>query len=171
MQKTKLFSGIQSEGGETDHCQRVYRLNILIDPFMTTANAPVAPEPPANLLRAPVLAQRHLGQYPGLVIYPWSDFVFTSAHGESEGLVGSITPIGPVLSALTGDRGFVNVYNLSKLGWVMSCFHQGTNLVSLFLGKLCVISHVRSSCLVVRNRLVMLLQLAFLASGGVALRT
>ena len=95
MQKTKLFSGIQSEGGETDHRQIVYRLNRLVDPVMTTANAPVAPEPPTNLLRAPVLAQCHLGQYPGLVIYAWSDFVFTSAHGKSAGLGGSITPIGP----------------------------------------------------------------------------
>ncbi len=53
----------------------------------------------------------------------------------------------------------------------MTCFHQGMNLVWLFLGKLRVAFHVDSSCLAVRDRLVMLLQLAFLASGGVALRS
>ena len=85
------------------------------------------------------------------------------------GLGGPITPKIPVSSALRADCGFVNIYNPGNLSRVMTCFHQGMNLVSLLLGKLCVASHVYSSCLAVRDRLVMLLQLAFLASGGVAL--
>ena len=92
-------------------------------------------------------------------------------HGKSVDLGGSIIPKTPVSSVLTADCGFVNIYNLGNLGRVMTCFHQGMNLVSLFLGKLRVASHVYSSCLAVRDRLVMLLQLAFLASGGVALRS
>ena len=103
--------------------------------------------------------------------YPWSDLVLASIHGKSVGLGGSITPKTPVSSALTADCGFVNIYNPGNLGRVMTCFHQGMNLVSLLLGKLRVASHVYSSCLAVRDRLVMLLQLAFLASGGVALRS
>ena len=132
---------------------------------------PVAPEPQTDLLRTPVLAQRHLDQYPGFAPYPWSDLVLASIHGKSVGLGGSITPKTPVSSALTADCGFVNIYNPGNLGRVRTCFHQGMNLVSLFLGKLRVASHVYASCLAVRDRLVMLLQLAFLASGGVALRS
>ena len=97
--------------------------------------------------------------------------LLASIHGKSVGLGGSITPKIPVSSTLTADCGFVNIYNPGNLGRVMTCFHQGMNLVSLFLGKLRVASHVYSSCLAVRDRLVMLLQLAFLASGGVALRS
>ena len=143
----------------------------MIDPFITDANTPVAPEPQTDLLRTPVLAQRHLDQYPGFVPYPWSDLVLASIHGKSVGLGGSITPKTPVSSALTADCGFVNIYNPGNLGRVMTCFHQGMNLVSLLLGKLRVASHVYASCLAVRDKLVMLLELAFLASGGVALRS
>ena len=129
----------------------------------------LAPEPQTDLLKTPVLAKRHLDQYPGFVLYLWSDLVLASIHGKSVGLGGPITPKTPVSSALTADCGFVNIYNPSNLGRVMTCFHQGMNLVSLFLSKLRGAFHVCSSCLAVRDRLVMLLQLAFLASSGVAL--
>ena len=94
-----------------------------------------------------------------------------SIHGKSVGLGGPITPKIPVSSALRADCGFVNIYNPGNLSRVMICFHQGMNLASLFLGKLRAASHVYSPCLAVRDRLAMLLQLAFLASGGVALRS
>ena len=143
----------------------------MIDPFMTDANTRVAPEPQTDLLRTPVLPQRHLDQYPGFAPYPWLGLALASIHSKSVGLGGSINPETPVSSALTADCGFVNIYNSGNLVRVMTCFHQGMNLVSLFLSKLRVAFHVYSSCLAVRDRLVMLLQLAFLASGGVALRS
>ena len=76
----------------------------------------LAPEPQTDLLKTPVLAQRHLDQYPGFVPYPWSDLVLASIHGKSAGLGGSITPKTPVSSALTADCGFVNIYNPGNLG-------------------------------------------------------
>ena len=134
---------------------------------MTDANTPVAPEPQTDLLRTPVLVQRHLDQYPGFV--PLS--VVGPCIGVDSWQIGEpITPKTPVSSALTADCGFVNIYNPGNLGRIMTCFHQGMNLVSFFLSKLRVASHVYSSCLAVRDRLVMLLQLAFLASGGVEFR-
>ncbi len=59
---------------------------------------------------------------------------------------------------------------LSLLNHKLTYFHQSVNLVSLFLGQFRVASHVGPFCLAVRDRLLIQLQLAFLASGGVEFR-
>ena len=64
----------------------------------------------------------------------------------------------------------MNIYDPGNPGRARTYFYHGMNLVSLFLGKQRVASHEGSFCLAVRDRLVMQLQLALLASGRVALR-
>ena len=129
---------------------------------MTDANTLVAPEPQTDLLRTPVLAQRHLDQYPGFAPYPWLGLALASIHSKSVGLGGSINPETPVSSALTADCPWITTNYLGDFGLLMACFLESINLVSFSLGKLRVASHVDSSCLAVRDRLVMLLQLALL---------
>jgi hypothetical protein len=63
--------------------------------------------------------------------------------GQSLGLLGAIAALAAIAAQLTTDRRSVHTEEASDLALSASVLHQGINLVSLFLGKLCV-AHQRS---------------------------
>ena len=117
--------------------------NVLVDPFMADLKTVVVLEPIRYLLRAPFLADQRFDQSPGGGFYAIPGFL-ASVQSKLLGLFGSITFLSTITSKFSADRGFVNLHMVCNFRLYMSCFQKYVNLVSLFLGKLRVGSHLCS---------------------------
>ena len=122
--------------------------NVLVDPFMADLKTVVILKPIRYLLRAPILADQCFDQDPDRSFYLISDFL-ASVQCKLMSLLGSITFLSTIASHFSADRGFVNTDYSSYLDLQMSHFQEGVNLISLFLGKLRVGSHLCSFDVVV----------------------
>ncbi len=122
--------------------------NVLIDPFVADLKTVVLFQPTRCLFRAPVLAEQCFDQGPGGDFDAILGFL-ASVQTKLMCLFGSISFHSTITSQFSADRGFVNIDLTRNFRLVVCCFHKGINLVSLFLGKLCVGSHRCSFDLVV----------------------
>jgi hypothetical protein len=117
--------------------------NVLVDPFMADLKIVVFLEPIRYLLRAPFLADQRFDPDPGEGIYAIQRFL-ASVQSKLMSLLWPITFMPTIASELSADRGFVNIDYSSYLDLRMSHFQESVNLISLFLGKLRVGSHLCS---------------------------
>ncbi len=117
--------------------------NVLVDPLMTDLKTVVLLEPIRNLLRAPVLADQCFDQDPGGGFYAIPGFL-TSVQCKLMSLLGEISSQPTIASDFSADRGFVNLHMVCNFRLYVSRFQKYVNLVSLFLGKLRVGSHLCS---------------------------
>ncbi len=117
--------------------------NVLVDPFMADLKVVVFLEPIRYLLRAPFLADQCLNQDPGEGIYAIQRFL-ASVQSKLMSLLWPITFLPTIASEFSADRGFVNLHMVCNFRLYVSCFQKYVNLVSLFLGKLRVGSHLCS---------------------------
>ncbi len=118
---------------------------------MADANTSLDLEPEADLFRAPVLTQQCFDQLPGFFLDPWLRLVVPPIYCKLMRLFRPITTQALVSADLSTYRGFRHTDDIGYLELDMSCFHQCLNLVSLFLGKLCVAAHRCSTFLAVRE--------------------
>jgi hypothetical protein len=117
--------------------------NVLVDPFMADLKIVVFLEPVRCLLRAPFLADQRFDQDPGEGFYAIPGFL-TSVQSKLLSLLGSVTFLSTMASEFSADRGFVNLHMVCNFRLYVSCSQKCINLVSLFLGKLRVGSHLCS---------------------------
>ena len=117
--------------------------NVLVDPFMADLKTVVILEPIRYLLRAPFLADQCFDHDPGGDFYAIPGFL-APVQSKLLSLLGSITFLSTITSKFSADRGFVNLHMVCNFRLYMSCFQKYVNLVSLFLGKLRVGSHLCS---------------------------
>ncbi len=117
--------------------------NVLVDPFMDDLKAIITLEPIRYLLRAPFLADQCFDHVPGGGFYAIPGFL-ASVQSKLLSLLGSITFLSTITSKFSADRGFVNLHMVCNFRLYLSCFQKYVNLVSLFLGKLRVGSHLCS---------------------------
>ena len=122
--------------------------NVLVDPFMADPETVVRLETIRHLLRAPFLADQRFGQDPGKGIYAIQRFL-ASVQRKLVRLLGSITFLSTIASQFSADRRLVNTDYSGYLDLRMSHFQESVYLISLFLGKLRVGSHLRSFDVVV----------------------
>jgi hypothetical protein len=114
---------------------------------MADMNTALIIAPSAGLLWAPVFTQQGFDQHPTLVLDTELHFTFAPSDCKALGLFGTVSSQTTISPNLAADCGLVNAQYLSNSGLILVCFHQGVNLVSLFLGKQHVDSHLRSSFL------------------------
>ena len=117
--------------------------NVLVDPFMADLKTMVILEPIRYLLRAPFLADQCFDQDPGGGCYAIPGFL-APVQSKLLSLLGPVTFLSTIASEFSADRGFVNLDKLCDFRLFISCFQKYVNLVSLFLGKLRVGSHLCS---------------------------
>ena len=122
--------------------------NVLVDPFMADLKTVIILEPIRYLLRAPFLADQRFDQDPGGGFYAIPGFL-SSVQSKLMSLFGAIPFLSTIASHFSANRGLVNTDYSSYLDLQMSHFQEGVNLISLFLGKLRVGSHLCSFDLVV----------------------
>jgi hypothetical protein len=125
--------------------------NILIDSLVADPNTCVPLQQSSSLFRAPILSQLVLDKHPGSLGYSGLGFP-TSAQRYVVSLFGTIAALASVPLQLSADRGFVYTDDTGYLRLIMAHFQQRINLVSLFMGKLCVV-HKRSFDLAVSRGL------------------
>ncbi len=124
--------------------------NVLVDPFMTDLKTVVRLEPIRYLLRAPFLTDQCFDQDPGGGFYAIPGFL-ASVQSKLMSLLGSIAFLSTIAPEFSADHGFVNLHMVCNFRLYVSRFQkyvpkgtQRVNLVSLFLGKLRVGSHLCS---------------------------
>jgi len=117
------------------------RKNVLVNPFITDLKAEVILEPTRHMFRAQVKADQSSNPSPGRCIYE-RFFLAAPALCQFMGLLGPIS--FTIASEFSTDRGFVNLHVVGNFRLYMSCFQKYVNLVSLFMGKLRVGSHLCS---------------------------
>jgi hypothetical protein len=122
--------------------------NVLVDPFMADLKIVVFLEPIRYLLRAPFLADQCFDQDPGESFYAIPGFL-ASIQGKLMSLLWPITFQSTIASEFSADCGLMNLDQSCNFRLYMSCFQKYGNLVSLFLGKLRVGSHLCSFDVVV----------------------
>ena len=141
--------------------------HVQVDPLMADTEAFLLPQPQADLLGTPVLPQQAL--------HPLSSYFINTApvlrgparHGQPVRLRGPVPAQPAIPPQLSADRGAGSAQLTRYRRLAMTCFHEGVNLISLFLGKLRVASHrAPLSC---REGALMLPQLALSPSVRVAL--
>ena len=62
-----------------------------------------------------------------------------SVNSQTLRLFGPIAAPSQITGQLPADGGFVSFQHVGYLAWLVSCPLQGVNLVSFFLGKVCVV--------------------------------
>lgn len=97
------------------------------------------------MFRAPFLPKQHLHLRPGMVVNTSAYLVDAPFQRRSASLLGPITPLSPITPRLPADRGFANPDYRVGILLPTTCFHRNYNLISLLLGKLRVVTHVRPS--------------------------
>ena len=122
--------------------------NVLVDPFMAYLKTVVHLVPIRYLLRAPFLADQPFDQDPGEGVSAIQRFL-ALIQRKLMSLFGAIPFLSTIASHFSADRGLVNTDYSSYLDLQMSHFQEGVNLISLFLGKLRVGSHLCSFDVVV----------------------
>jgi len=113
------------------------RKNVLVNPFMTDLKAEVILEPTRHMFRAQVKADQSSDPSPGRCIYE-RFFLAAPALCQFMGLLRSISFQLTIASEFSADRGFMNPGIMCNFRLVMSCYQMRINLVSLFMGKLCI---------------------------------
>ncbi len=136
---------------------------VVIYPFMTQSDTFSFMQPVTDLLRTSFVPQPDLYSLPqgrgeSLLLAG-----FSTRLPEQLSLAGSIASQATVASEFTANSRFMHAYQGGYVRLCMSCFHQGVNLVTLMLGKLCVVSHLCLSFLLER-KVRMLPQLAVRAT-------
>ena len=116
------------------------RKNVLVDPFITDVKAKGVLEPIRYLLRAQVKTDQPFDPGPGRAIYKQFCLV-ASAQCQFMGLLRSISFQPTIASEFSADRGFMNLNVVCNFSLVMSFLQKRINLVSLFMGKLCIGFH------------------------------
>jgi len=125
-----------------------------IDSLVTDPDTVISVQPTRNLFWAPIQAYFSFDQHPSF----WQNTICRLPlpfYSLAVGLLGTIAATSTIATQLTTDGGFMYSNHTSDLGLVVFHFLQRINLVSLYLGKLCVGSHKCSFDLVVREALIL----------------
>ncbi len=92
----------------------------------------------ADLIRAPLFAQPLLSELPGRVIDP-SGIERSPFTGKPMRLPGAVASLSTVAAQLSADGRGMAFKQIGNLALRMPCLDQGVNLVSFFLGEVCVV--------------------------------
>ena len=128
-------------------------VDILVNPLMTDTNFPIFLHPERDLFRAPILTDLFFYPPPGL---GWDSSAIPAAslHRFAMSLFGTISSLASVPPHLSADSRFVNSDRLGYLRLIVVTFQKCLYLISLTLGKLCVV-HKRSFDLLGLKRLIL----------------
>ena len=124
---------------------------VLIYPFMAQADAFSFAQPVTNLFRAPFILQPGRYPQPQTGGNPCLITRCPAGPGQVVSLVRTIDSQASITAEFTANRGFMYPGQSRDLNLLMACFHQCINLISLRLGKLCVVSHLCLSFLLERK--------------------
>src|SRR5210317_662939 len=119
--------------------------NKLVNPLMADCYLTLKKKPSADLFGAPVISQETLHQNPCVWRDSSRDSLCPSNRGKTMGLFRAVSAKTTVAASFSTNCRFVNTDNFGDFGLANSYFHKGVNLVSLFLGELCVATHQCSS--------------------------
>jgi hypothetical protein len=111
--------------------------DVLIDPFMTDRKGLSSAQPTRDLLGTPIQLQFIFNHLPRFRLDAYG-LMKASTNGQKMGLLGSITSLAAIPPQLSADGRFMASEHFGDFSSIMVHFQQGINLVSLFLGKLCV---------------------------------
>ena len=115
---------------------------MLIDPLMVDADCVLSCQPPRDLHQAPIQADLFINQFPCLHLNTRLRMV-SAAKCIFMSLVRYIASLSCITLQFPAYYCFMPLYYPCDPRLCVTCFQQGINLVSLFLGKLFV-AHKRS---------------------------